>query len=195
MAVMLLLAAWPTIGAESYRLDSANTHVTLNVRLFGVPWVSARFDELNGELLPELRASGAGNGSVRGHVDVTIRTASLKCDSSRWNARLLSSAWFDAARFPQIVYRSKAIEFDTVGVAVVRGQLSLHGQTHDLALVVDRWRCPPNPSARETCSFDAHGRLRRSDYDLPHGLFEGGDEVEIDIEGINVSPQPVRTAR
>jgi polyisoprenoid-binding protein YceI len=194
MALVLLFAAWPVSGAESYRLDSANTHVSLNVRLFGVPWVSARFDELNGELVPGRRAGSAGDDAAQGRVDVTIRAASLKCESPRWNARLLSPAWFDVEQFPQIVYRSKAIEFDAAGVAVVRGQLSLHGQTHDFALAVNRWSCPSGPGARDTCSFDARGLLRRSDYDLPHGLFEGGDEGEINIEGISATSQPLRTA-
>ena len=182
-------------AAELYRLDSDNTHVSLDVRLFGVPWVSARFEDISGELVPGPQAVPARNtADAAGRVEVTIRTASLKCDSARWNARLLSSVWFDAERFPEIVYRSEHIAFEGDGRAVVSGKLTLHGRTRSLTLNVNDWRCSSRPGPADSCSFEAHGRLRRSDYDLPHGILEGGDEVEIAIQGTDARPQGLRTA-
>lgn len=195
LVAAVLLISMPAGAAELYRLDSDNTRVSLDVRLFGVPWVSARFENISGELVP---GSGAVPGpkaaDAAGRVDVTIRTASLKCDSVRWNARLLSAAWFDAARFPEIVYRSEHIAFEGDGRAVVSGSLTLHGQTRSLTLDVNHWRCASRPGPADSCSFEAHGRLRRSDYDLPHGLLEGGDEVEIAIQGIDARPQGLGAA-
>jgi polyisoprenoid-binding protein YceI len=183
LLTLLVLPCLPLRAAELYRLDSGNTHVSLDVRVFGLPWISARFEELSGELVPGRLAPPGSTLDAPGRIDVTIRTASLKCDSSRWNARLLSPAWFDADRYPQIVYRSDRIDLDADGRAVINGRLTLHGQTRNLVLLVNRWICSSRPDAADTCSFDAHGRLRRSEYGLPHGLFEGGDEVEISIEG------------
>jgi len=187
---LLALPCLPLCAAESYRLDSGNTRVSLGVRVFGVPWISARFEELSGELVPGRRGAPGSTADTPGRIDVTIRTASLKCDSSRWNARLLSPAWFDADRYPQIIYRSDRIDLDADGRAVVTGQLTLHGQTRALVLLVNRWVCSNPPQADDGCSFDAHGLLRRSEYGLPHGLLEGGDEVEISIEG--ASPRALR---
>jgi len=185
---MVLLLCGSVQAADLYRLDSANTRVWLDVRIFGVPWVTARFENLSGELAPGRRGVSGEDRSAEGRVDVTIQTASLKCDSSRWNARLLSPSWFDADRYPQIVYRSDRIEFDAAGGAIVSGRLTLHGQTRSLTLLVNRWACTNRPGSADRCSFDAYGRLRRSDYGLPHGLFEGGDDVEISIEGVDAAP-------
>ena len=138
--------------------------------------MSARFNDLSGELVPERRPQPS-------RVDVTISTASLTCESPHWNARLLSPVWFDAQQYPQIVYHSERIRFDGEGGGTVSGRLTLHGQTHALDLTVSRWDCANQPGAADTCSFDAEGRIRRSDFGLPHGILEGGDEVIIAIRG------------
>jgi polyisoprenoid-binding protein YceI len=195
LLLLMVLPCASVQAADIYRLDSDNTHVSLDVRVFGLPWVSARFEEISGELAPGRAVKpGSRNAAPAGRVDVTIRTASLKCESTRWNARLLSAAWFDAERFPQIVYRSERVDVDADGRATVSGHLTLHGQTRELVLLVNRWDCPDGGGPEDTCSFAAHGRLRRSDYDLPHGLLDGGDEVEISIEGVNAVPEMQRTA-
>jgi polyisoprenoid-binding protein YceI len=173
----LLAPALAAQAAELYRLDGTNTEVSFDVRLFTLPWVSAHFAELSGELVPDRRASAS-------RVDVTVRTASLACESRRWNARLLSPEWFDAQRFPQISYHSERIQYDRAGGAIVDGQLSLHGLTRNVVLMVSRWICSNRSGSTDTCSFDAHAQIRRSDYGLPHGFWEGGDEVEIVIHGV-----------
>jgi polyisoprenoid-binding protein YceI len=163
-------------AADLYRLTSDNTSITLSVRTLGLTWLSAHFNDLSGDLVPERSA-------LASRVDVTIQTASLTCDSARWNARLLSPVWFDAQHYPQIMYHSEQVHFDREGGATVTGQLTLHGQTHAFELTVNRWLCTDQPGASDTCSFDAEGRIRRSEFGLPHGLLEGGDEVIIEIRG------------
>jgi polyisoprenoid-binding protein YceI len=178
-------------GAELYRLDSANTRVSVDVRLFGLPWVSAHFEDLSGDFVPDGRTQPS-------RVDVTVRTASLECDNSWWNARLLSAEWFDAQRYPRIIYHSDRIEFDARGGAVVTGQLTLHGVTRKVELIVNRWTCSNGVGADDTCSFDAHTRIKRSEYGLPHGFWDGGDVVDIHIHGVGadavLSPSDSKTA-
>jgi polyisoprenoid-binding protein YceI len=163
-------------AADLYRLTSDNTRITFAVRILGMTWMSAYFNDLSGDLVPERRA-------LASRVDVTIQTASLTCESARWNERLLSPVWFDAQHYPQIIYHSEEVRFDSDGGARVSGQLTLHGQTHAFELTVNRWLCSNQSGAADTCSFDAEGRIRRSDFGLPHGIMEGGDEVIIAIRG------------
>lgn len=168
-------------AADLYRLTSDNTRITFSVRILGVTLLSAHFDELSGDLVPERRTPPS-------RVDVTIQTASLICESVRWNAQLLSPEWFDAQHYPQISYHSDQVRVDGEGVGMVSGQLTLHGHTHAFDLAVRRWLCTNQPGTADTCSFEAEGRIRRSDYGLPHGILQGGDEVIIDIRGEAVRP-------
>jgi polyisoprenoid-binding protein YceI len=176
--LLLSLGLTPAVApaADLYRLSSDNTRISFAVRTLGLTWISAHFSDLSGELVPERRGQPS-------RVDVTISTASLTCESPHWNARLLSPVWFDAQQYPQIVYHSERIRFDGGSAGTVSGRLTLHGQTHVLELSVSRWDCANQPGAADTCSFDAEGRIRRSDFGLPHGILEAGDEVIIDIRG------------
>jgi polyisoprenoid-binding protein YceI len=176
LLLLLGLTSVAAPAADLYVLSSDNTRITFSVRTLGLTWMSAHFSDLSGELVPANRAQPS-------RVDVTISTASLTCESPRWNARLLSPIWFDARQYPQIVYHSERVRFEGERGGMVSGELTLHGQTHPFDLTVNRWDCANRAGAADTCSFDAEGRIRRSDYGLPHGILEGGDEVVIDIRG------------
>jgi len=177
---LVWLCALPGAAAERYRLDAGNTRVSFGVRLLGVavPWLGAQFAELSGEYV-------AGRPSAASRVDVTVQVSSLACDNSWWRARLLSAEWFDAKQYPQITYHSDRVRPDGAGGATIDGQLSLHGHTRSVTLIVDRWVCAGG-AADDECSFDARARLKRSDYGLPHGFWLGGDEVDIVIRGTGV---------
>ena len=185
--LLVLLITLRVHGAELYRLDSANTRVSVNVRLFGLPWVSAHFAELSGDFVPDRR-------TVASRVDVTVRTDSLDCENSWWNVRLLSNEWFDAPRYPQITYHSDRIRYDEHGGAIVSGQLTLHGVTRSVDLTVTQWDCSNGAGADDTCSFDAHTRIKRSDYGLPHHFWDG-DEVDINIHGVRAAAVVLQNAQ
>jgi len=168
---VLLLAAGVAHAADRYLLDSGNTRVSFVVQHLGLQWVSARFPDIAGEFV--LDRDGA-----QSRVDVTVAIASLECTEPRWNDRLRSAAWLDAERYPQMTYHSSHVEVDEQH-AVADGVLTLHGITRPVVLTVKFLDCPPAGA----CQFSAHGRIRRSEFGLPHGFFSGGDQVEIAISG------------
>jgi polyisoprenoid-binding protein YceI len=168
---MLLLVAGATHAAEQYRLDSTNTQVSFVVQHLGFQFISARFPDISGEFV--LDREGA-----RSRVDVTVGITSLECSEPRWNDRLRSAEWLDADRYPRMTYHSSRIEFDDQH-ATASGDLTLHGVTRPVVLTVTFESCPTGGQ----CQFAAHGRIRRSDFGLPHGFWSGGDQVDIAISG------------
>jgi polyisoprenoid-binding protein YceI len=91
---------------------------------------------------------------------------------------LRSAEWLDAQRYPQMTYHSSHIELDEQR-AVASGDLTLHGITRPVVLTVTLLDCP----TAAQCQFAAHGRIRRSEFGLPHGFWSGGDQVDITISG------------
>jgi polyisoprenoid-binding protein YceI len=167
----LLLLACAAQATEPYRLDSTNTQVSFYVQHLGFQFVNARFSDINGQFVLD-RAGPASR------VDVTVGIASLECNDPRWNGRLRSPEWLDAARYPQMTYHSSHIELDGQR-AVASGDLTLHGITRPVVLTVTLLNCP----TAGQCQFDGHGRIRRSEFGLPHGFWSGGDQVDIAISG------------
>jgi polyisoprenoid-binding protein YceI len=158
-------------AAERYTLNSTNTQVSFVVQHLGLQFVSARFPDINGEFV--IDRSGA-----QSRVDVTVGVASLVCSEPRWTERLRSTDWLDAERYPQMSYHSSHIELSDQH-AIASGNLTLHGITRPVVLTVTFLDCPSGGR----CQFSAHGRIRRSEFGLPHSLFSGGDQVEIAISG------------
>jgi polyisoprenoid-binding protein YceI len=173
--LILLLATLRSEAAETFRLDSSNTQVAFAIQYLGMQWMSARFSDISGEFVLD----PAGPAS---RVDVTVGAASLDSNQPRWNERLRSAEWLDVERYPRMIYHSKSIVLDEEH-GVANGELTLHGVTRPLVLTVSLTR----RSVRGRCQFAAHGRIRRSEFGLPHGFWTGGDQVEISISGsINV---------
>ena len=169
--LVLVLSAWRSEASESYRLDSTNTRVSFAVQYLGFQVVNARFWDISGIFL--LDRSG-----VNSRVDVTVAIASLDCSEPRWNERLRSPEWLDVQHYPHMTYHSNSIELDE-GRAVANGDLTLHGVTRPVVLAVTLVKC----STGERCQFTAHGRIKRSEFGLPHGFWTGGDQVDISISG------------
>ena len=168
--LLMALAALSAQGAETYRLDADNTRVSFAIEHLGIQWMTARFSDISGQFV-----LGA---DVASQVDVSVGIASLDCNEPRWNARLRSAEWLDASRYPRMSYHSSRIEIsERRGVA--HGELTLHGVTHPIVLTVSLLECPPAGH----CQFAAHGRIKRSEFGLPHGFWSGGDQVEIAISG------------
>ena len=168
---MLVLVAGVTQAAEQLSLDSTNTQVSFVVQHLGFQFASARFADVSGELVLD-------RGGEHSRVDVSVGIASLECNDAHWNERLRSAEWLDVARYPRMIYHSSHIEVDERH-AIANGDLTLRGVTRPVVLTVTFLNCP----AQGECQFTARGRIRRSEFGLPHGFWVGGDQVEIAISG------------
>jgi polyisoprenoid-binding protein YceI len=167
----LLLLACAADASEVYRLDSTNTQVSFVVQRLGFQWASARFSDISGEFILD-------RAGPRSRVDVTVGIASLESTDARWNDRLRSPEWLDAQHYPHMTYHSSNIELEEQR-AVASGDLTLHGVTRPVVLTVSLLDCPTGGR----CQFVAHGRIKRSEFGLPHGFWSGGDQVDISISG------------
>jgi polyisoprenoid-binding protein YceI len=169
--VLLVLTALRLEAAETYRLNSSNTQVSFTVHHLGIQWITARFSDISGQFVVDQEAAAS-------RVDVTVGMASLESGEPRWNERLRSADWLDVQHYPQMTYHASRIELGEQQ-AVANGELTLHGVTRPIVLNVSLLKC----SAAGDCQFAAHGRIRRSEYGLPHGFWSGGDQVDIAISG------------
>jgi polyisoprenoid-binding protein YceI len=177
--LLLSLSLLRAQAADMYGLDPVNTRISFNIRYFGTPWVSARFPDFGGQFV--LDRHGAMS-----RVDVSIQMASVDCHDSYWNDRLRSPDWLDVQRYPQMSFHSEHVEFQGSDRAVASGELNLHGITRRVELEISQLSCPAASAAGDTCSFIAHARVKRSDYGFAHGLWIGGNQVDIAISGVGL---------
>jgi polyisoprenoid-binding protein YceI len=107
----------------------------------------------------------------------------------------------NAQQFPQMTFRSTAVEVTAPNTMRITGDFTLHGVTRPVTLDATfnggYAGHPMDPNAR--IGFSAHGSLNRSDFGIAAGIPEPGtkmgvsDAVEIIIEAEFSGPPLART--
>lgn len=181
LAAPALLAATVLSSAaqaqeQSYTIDPEHTFPTYAIEHFGVSLQQGRFDQTRGKIILDPAARS-------GRVEVVVQAASVDSGLPSLDRRLRGDGFFNAERYPQIVYRSTSIRFENDQPIALDGELTMLGVTRPLALEVTRFRCTVHPLAGgKRCGAMVRGTVRRSDFALssirPPLL---GDEVQLVI--------------
>lgn len=177
------------VPAGDYKLDKAHASLIFRVDHLGFSKYTARFKQFDAQLKFDPANLAASS------VTVTVDPRSLETDypdpaKHDFNAALQGEQWLDAAKYPEIAFRSTAVEVTAPNAMRITGDFSLHGVTRPLTLQATfngGYRGHPmDPNAR--IGFSAKGTLKRSDFGIPYGIPAAGttmgvsDEVEFIIE-------------
>lgn len=182
-------AADNTVPAGTYTLDKSHATVIFKVNHLGFSNYTARFKKFDATL--QFDPKNLAASSVTASVDVSsLETDYPEPDKHDFNKQLCGAEWLDAAKFPQMTYRSKKITITSGNRLHIDGELELHGIKQPVALdaIYNGGYAghPMDPHAR--IGFSAHGGLKRSQFGIAYGIPEPGstmgvgDAVEIIIE-------------
>ena len=171
----MLLAASPA-WCVSYTIDPAHTYPGFEIDHLGFSTQRGQFDRSSGTIAMDLLAH-------TGRLEIHVDTGSLDTGQDERDEVLKGPEWFQAQRYPEMVYRSERFLFDGDRLTAIEGTLELLGQSHPLKLEITRFKCGLNLAAKKRgCGADATGLLRRSEYGMKTGLPFVGDEVKLHIQ-------------
>jgi polyisoprenoid-binding protein YceI len=178
----------PDVPAGEYKMDPAHSRLTFNVSHMGFSNYTARFRRFDAKLQFDPRNLAATQ------LTATVDPRSIETDypdpKYDFNAELAGEGFLDAAKFPEIAFRTTQVEDLGNQALRVHGELTLHGVTKPIVLEATYnggySGHPMDPHAR--VGFSAHGVLRRSDFGISGGIPQAasnmgvGDRVNIVIE-------------
>jgi polyisoprenoid-binding protein YceI len=179
--LLVLLAttiASSAFAADTYTIEPNHTYPSFEADHFGGLSVwRGKFTKSSGSITLD-RAARTGS------VDITIDTDSIDFGNTKLNEHAMSEEMFDVAKYPKAVYKSSSIQYKGDKPAVVNGELTLHGVTRPVKLVIDRFKCMPHPMfKREVCGADAVATFNRSDFGISYGTQMGfNPEVKLAIQ-------------
>ena len=128
LLALLLLAPF-SAPAETYKIDSAHSQIAFSLHQF-VSSVRGEFHRFSGTIEVERdhpeRSSVAARISV-GSVDTKIQ---------KRDHHLLSPEFFDAAKFPEITFKSRSVKRTGENSGDVIGDFTMHGVTKPMTLHV-----------------------------------------------------------
>jgi polyisoprenoid-binding protein YceI len=123
-------------------------------------------------------------------VEVTLKVASIFSGSKALDRDLRSSDFFDAARYPEITFKSTMIRRMGERSGEVFGDLTILGETRPVVLQV-RWnfsgehplgQINPGYRGKYVAGFSAVTTVARSEWGLKRAIPLVSDDIEIVIE-------------
>jgi polyisoprenoid-binding protein YceI len=183
--LLLILAVASAVAAPTtYTLDPDHTHPSFEVDHFGglSTW-RGTFKKTSGtvELDPTARS---------GTVDVIIDTATIDLAHDKLNAHVSSPDMLDVVKYPTAEYKGKFVEFANGIPKTIEGDLTLHGITKPVNLVIDSFKCMEiTLTKKQVCGADATGTFNRADFGVNYGEQLGFRQdvlLRIQVEGVKV---------
>ena len=165
------------VEAGTYAIEPEHTRVRFDVSHFGFTKYDGEFRKVTGTLVLDPSKPDAAK------VDIVIATDSVTVPNAKLKEELDGAQWLDAAKFPQITFKSTKVVSTGADTADVTGDFTLHGVTKPLTLKVKFNGAGSNPVNKHyTSGFEATGSLKRTDFGVKTYAPMIGDAVDLDID-------------
>ncbi len=177
LLALLLLAPFAA-PAETYKIDSAHSQIAFSLHQF-VSSVRGEFHRLSGTI--EVDRDHPEQSSVTARISV----GSIDTKIQKRDHHLLSAEFFDAAKFPEITFKSRSVKRTGENSGDIIGDFTMHGVTKPMTLHVKLSTPPSGESLPERTRWVVTtDPINRKDFGL---MFSSATES---ISGIssNVTP-------
>lgn len=143
---------------------------------FGYSHPSANFGHADGTLAYD------ADDVAKSHVEVTLPLSGLDTFVPKLDEHLRSADFFDAAKYPDITFKSTMVHDMGGGKLMIMGDLTVHGVTRPVTLDATLNKASVHPMTKQpTVGFDATTTIKRSDFGVGAYVPMVGDEISIRI--------------
>ena len=174
-----VLAANADLKAGTYDIDPSHSYAYFSVDHMGLSTMQGRIDIEKGSTLTVAEDRDDST------VNVMLDPASVNTGHDLRDKHLRETeGFFEVKKYPDMAFKATSVSFDDDDEAKVVGDLTLHGQTHEVTLDVEDMNCRVNPMEKTnyTCGFSAETEIDRTDYGMDAYSELVGTEIEIDLE-------------
>lgn len=164
------------VQSGTYAVEPNHTRVMFGVSHFGFTTYYGDFPGASGTL--DLQP----NNPDASKLEIKVPVTKVWTPSQKLTDELKGDQWLDAAKYPDMTFRSNKVSKTGSDTAEVTGELSLHGVTKPVTLNVKFNAAGPNPlSKKYTTGFEVTGKIKRSDFGVKTYVPAIGDEVDLII--------------
>jgi polyisoprenoid-binding protein YceI len=170
----------------TWKVDPVHSSVEFQVKHLGIATVKGQFTKFEGTL--EVGPDGA-------KAYGTVKVESVNTREPQRDEHLRSADFFDAAKYPEIDFRSTAITPTGEDDFEVAGDIQIHGVTRSITLKATLEGTETDPQGNDRVGLSATGQLDRSDFDMKFNAALGSgnmlvsDKVKIllDVSAVKAS--------
>src|SRR5262245_48693413 len=187
-------SAAPAFAADTYTIDKNHSDVSFTIRHFASK-VHGRFSDFAGAIQVDPAKPEASS------VNFTIKAASIDTNNADRDNHLRTADFFDAAKYPEITFKSSKITSTGKDQYDVTGTLTMRGVSKDITIAVAYLGSAKDPGGNDRASFELSNKLNRKDFGinwnkaLDSGGFMLSDDVEVTISLETVKKKPEAAAQ
>ncbi|MFE1719389.1 YceI family protein [Acinetobacter baumannii] len=171
------LASTVTLAAPvDYKIDPTHTATVFSWNHFGFSTPSANFSDIQGVI--KVDNAKPANSSV----NVTIPLSSVNANVPALDKEFQEEAWFNAAKYPNITFKSTKVETKDKKHFKITGDLTVKGITKPVGLDAVLNKQGEHPMAKvPAIGFNATTSFNRSDFGLGNYVPNVGDKITVNI--------------
>lgn len=159
-------------AAGTWTIDPAHSSVNFAVRHL-MSRVRGTFSDVSGQITTTADVSGSGAAAV-------VATSSVSTGNEMRDGHLRSADFFDAERYPQMRFASRALRPAEDGRWVLSGELTIRDVTRPVNLEVEFLGTDPDGLQGERrIGFSARTAISRRDFGISFGLAADGSKIVV----------------
>lgn len=173
---LLLAAGAAQAASTTYTMDPHHTQVLFTWNHFGFSNPTANFNTVDGTLVYDPAHPSKSS------VQVTMPLSGLDTHVPALDAHLKQGDFFDAAKYPDVTFKSTEVSAAGNGKLTVQGNLTVHGVTKLVTLHVTINKVGMQPAWKAAAvGFDATATLKRSDFGVGAYVPAVSDTIHVHI--------------
>lgn len=171
------LASTVTLAAPvDYKIDPTHTATVFSWNHFGFSTPSANFSDIQGVI--KVDNAKPANSSV----NVTIPLSSVNTNVPALDKEFQEEAWFNAAKYPNITFKSTKVETKDKKHFKITGDLTVKGVTKPVVLDAVLNKQGEHPMAKvPAIGFNATTSFDRSAFGIGNYVPNVGDKITVNI--------------
>ncbi|CAG68855.1 MULTISPECIES: YceI family protein [Acinetobacter] len=159
-----------------YKIDPTHTATVFSWNHFGFSTPSANFSDIQGVI--KVDNAKPSNSSV----EVTIPVSSVNTNVTALDKEFQQEAWFNAAKYPNITFKSTKVETKDKKHFKITGNLTVKGITKPVVLNAVLNKQGEHPMAKvPAIGFNATTSFNRSEFGIGNYVPNVGDKITVNI--------------
>ena len=179
----------PVPGGD-YNIDPAHSIVGFSIRHLEIAWVEGRFKDFKGTVRFD------ESDVTKSSVEFSAKVESIDTGVEPRDKHLRTADFFDAAKYPEMSFKSTRVERRGKDGYVLHGDFTLKGVTKPVALPFTVTGAIKDPWGNTRFGVSAQTKIDRREHgitwgkSLENGGLDIGNEVTINLQLEAVKPAP-----
>jgi polyisoprenoid-binding protein YceI len=171
----------PIPGGE-YKIDPAHSVIGFSIRHYEISLVRGRFKDFTGTL------SYDEADVTKSSIEFATKIESIDTGVDARNAHLRTADFFDAAKYPEMTFKSTRVERRAQDQYVLHGDFTLKGVTKQISFPFTMTGAIKDAQGSTRFGVAAQTKINRRDYGITwgkpmaNGGLDVGNEVIIDLQ-------------